>query len=152
MTTPDVAFDGSRCHILHVHTYVLIALSLLFRDASIEIPQDGIHETGELSGAHLSSEVDAGEALRNVKTPLGTRDGDIELSGIFGNAIGIVAIEITGVAVVNGIKDNDIVELQPFRLVYGGDEDAVVEVRTVAEVGLLERVEFEDVATQLAGK
>ena len=165
MTTLHVASDDFRCHIWHIHTYVLLNPNpfqrvmdmmgtLLFRGLkdSIEILQDRIHEAGELALTHLPPEVDTRETLRDVKTTLRTSDGDIELTGIFGDSSGIVAIEITRITVVNGIKDDDIVKLQPFRFVHGGDKNAVVKVGTIAEVGLLEGVELKNVVAQLTDK
>ena len=120
--------------------------------SSIEVLKNGVHETGELPRFHLSSHIDAREALRDVEAVLRPGDGHVELAGVFGNSIFIVAIEITGVAIVNSIEDNYIIELQAFRLVNGGNEDAVVEAGAIAKVGLFKGIEFENMATQLSGQ
>ena len=80
----------------------------------------------------LVVEVDACEALRHIEALACPGDGYVELAGILGNGRRVVAVEVAGVAVLHGIEDDDIVELQSLCFVYRRNEDAVFDVMAIA--------------------
>ena len=80
----------------------------------------------------LVVEVDACEALRHIEALACPGDGYVELAGILGYGRGIVAVEVAWIAVLYGIEDYDIVELQSLCFVYRRNEDAVFDVMAIA--------------------
>ena len=77
-------------------------------------------------------EVDACEALRHIEALACPSDGYVELSGILGNGRWVVAVEVAWIAVLYGIEDDDIVELQSLCFVYRRNENAVFDVMAIA--------------------
>ena len=78
-------------------------------------------------------------ALRHVKTAARSRQGNVELTRIFCQEARIVLTVEIGHTPINGIEDDNVVELQPLRLVNCCDEDAFVDATASTEVGFLQR-------------
>ena len=94
-----------------------------------------VHKWGELAVVGHVVPIACGERIGYDEAAFGTRHSNVELAGVF------LVLLFSGVALVriafgSGIEDDDIVEFEPLRLVYGGYVDTLVKALTVAEVAL----------------
>ena len=82
--------------------------------------------------------------IDDVETAFGARHGHIEFPCVFFVLLPGLVVDIR-VASVGGIVDDDIVELQSFRLVYGRHIDTLTYAPAVAEVGFFQCVDIHHV-------
>ena len=91
--------------------------------ASVEEFEYRFHKSGNLALVWLVVVVDTCQALCHDESFSGSRDGNVELSRIFGHQVGhFLAVEVW-ISTIDGIEDDDVVELESLGFVYGGDDD-----------------------------
>jgi len=85
----------------------------------------GGHEWSEVVRAWLVVPVKVIPGGCDDDASFGACEGNVEFPGILGQQARVLSAVEAGVAVVGRLKDNHVVEFQPFGLVYRCDEDAV---------------------------
>lgn len=115
---------------------------------------DGQEEGGGLGREAVSVEVGEGDA----EVFLGTGESHIEAAGVFAEALLVGALEVVaeGVGAFDGVEDDDAFEFEALGFVGGGDEEALAHelehTFAVAQVGLAEGVDFDEIAVELLAK
>ena len=110
-----------------------------------------VHKWGELAVVGHVVPIAGGEGIGYDEAAFGTRHSNVELAGVF------LVLLFGGVALVRiafggGIEDDDIVEFESLRLVYGGNVDTFVKALAVAEVAFFHRADFQHIAVNLFNK